>query len=183
MAATLPSLVLRTLVSGDEAEFLAAHRATSPLHPSFLHFYEEGMPFDRYLQVLEDIDRGVNLPTEHHVPTSFLFAFMGERIVGRASIRHRLNERLLVTGGHIGYAVVPEFRRRGCATAILARGLEILRHRHGVARALVTCDDDNLGSIKVIERNGGVLQDIVRDAESAAPLRRYWIGPGAAESS
>jgi len=58
-------------------------------------------------------------PLPIHVPSTFLFAFDASRIIGRVSIRHELNEFLLRVGGHIGYVVVPEFRRQGYATAIL----------------------------------------------------------------
>jgi predicted acetyltransferase len=39
---------------------------------------------------------------------------------------------------------------------------------------LVTCDEDNLASIAVIERCGGVLEDVRPDPDGA-PKRRYWI--------
>src|ERR1044071_3148985 len=104
-------LVLRLPGPNDEDEVMRAHRATSPQTPHFLHGYKEGMSFARYLELLEQRRRGVNLPS-NHVPSTFLFAFTGERIVGRVSIRHALNERLLRIGGHIGYVVVPEFRRQ-----------------------------------------------------------------------
>jgi predicted acetyltransferase len=51
--------------------------------------------------------------------STLLFAFNGERIVGRASLRHLLDDFLLRMGGHIGYVVVPEFSRQGHATTIL----------------------------------------------------------------
>jgi predicted acetyltransferase len=90
---------------------LRAHRATSPEWPTFLHYYEEGMPFARYLEILEQRARGEHVPPDQ-VPSTFLFAFDGPRIIGRVTIRHELNESLLRTGGHIGYVAVPEFRRR-----------------------------------------------------------------------
>src|SRR4030095_10550838 len=131
-------LVLRVPTQSEEAEFLRAHRATSPQVPSFLHYYEEGMPFRRYLQVLAEQEQGIGLPSPEHVPSTFLFAFLGARIVGRASIRHRLNASLERVGGHIGYVVVPEFRRRGHATTILRLSLQLARDRLGIDRALVT---------------------------------------------
>src|SRR5262249_43588479 len=108
-------LTLRRPREDEEEEFLRAHRATSREVPSFLHYYNDGMPFRRYLEVLVEQERGVNLPSTH-VPATFLLAFVGNRIVGRASIRHSLNEFLYRVGGHVGYVVVPEFRRRGYAT-------------------------------------------------------------------
>ena len=64
-------------------------------------------------------------------------------------------------GGHIGYAVVPEFRRRGYATTILDLSIQIARGKLDLTRILLTCDDDNIGSIRIIEKNGGILENIV----------------------
>jgi predicted acetyltransferase len=169
---TKSGLELRLPRLDEEQEFLAAHRATSPEVPSFLHFYEEGMPFARYLDRLRAYAADEHL-TANLVPATFRFAFLGPRIVGRISIRHRLNAFLEREGGHIGYAVVPEFRRRGYATEMLGWAVEFGRTTLGLDRLLVTCDDDNVGSIRTIEKNGGVFEDIVVARGKA--LRRYWI--------
>jgi predicted acetyltransferase len=167
-------LVLRVPRQSEEAAFLRAHRATSPSAPNFLHYYAEGMSFRRYLEVLAEQERGENLPADH-VPSTFLFAFAGTTIVGRVSIRHALNPYLERFGGHIGYVVVPEYRRQGYATAILRQALQIARQKVGLNRVLVTCDDDNVGSIKTIEKNGGVLEGVVTDPDGDKRTRRYWI--------
>ena len=167
-------LVLRRPGSGDEEEFMRAHRATTPEVPYFLHYYEQGISFNRYLEVLEQRERGVNLPPRH-VPSTFMFAFKGERIVGRVSIRHTLNEFLLRVGGHIGYVVIPEFRRQGHATAMLRLALQYAHDTLGLDQVLVTCDDDNIGSIKTIENNGGVLKEVIEGPDLSKPKRRYWI--------
>jgi len=132
------------------------------------------MSFRRYLEVLAEQERGENLPA-NHVPSTFLFAFAGTSIVGRVAIRHSLNPDLERVGGHIGYVVVPEYRRQGYATAILRQSLRIARQKLGLTRVLVTCDDDNVGSIKTIENNGGVLENIVSGPGGDSPMRRYWI--------
>lgn len=168
------SLVLRRPKQDEEDEFKRAHRATTPEVPSFLHYYKDGMSFSRYLEVLEEQERGVNLPP-NHVPSTFLFAFEGHRIVGRVSIRHTLNDFLLRVGGHIGYVVVPEFRRQGYATAMLQLALRIACDKLGIDRVLVTCDDDNVGSIRTIEKNGGVLENVITGPDLHKPKRRYWI--------
>ena len=167
-------LVLRVPGPSEEAEFLRAHRATSPSARNFLHHYQEGMSFRRYLEVLAEQERGENLPA-NHVPSTFLFAFAGTTIVGRVSIRHALNPYLERFGGHIGYVVVPEYRRQGYATAILRQSLQIAHQKLGLTRVLVTCDDDNVGSIKTIEKNGGVFESIVIPPDGDKPKRRYWI--------
>jgi predicted acetyltransferase len=92
----------------------------------------------------------------------------GDEYIGRMSIRHELNDWLAEVGGHIGYDVRRSRRREGHATAMLAAALVIARDL-GMERVLLTCDDDNIASRRVIERNGGVLED-----ERHGKLR-YWV--------
>jgi predicted acetyltransferase len=167
-------LELRLPRLNEEQEFLRAHYATTPGTPTFLHSYQEGMPFARYLDLLRQHACGENLPASY-VASTFLFAFDGPRIVGRVSLRPELNDFLRRVGGHIGYAVVPEFRRRGYATAMLRQSLEIAHRDFGLDRVLLTCDDDNVGSIRTIEKNGGVLEGVITGPDLAKPKRRYWI--------
>jgi len=93
-----------------------------------------------------------------HVPSTTLWWADGPEYLGRLTIRHRLTERLLVIGGHIGYDVRPAARRRGHAAAMLAAALPVARSL-GINPALMTCDPGNIASRKVIEANGGVLED------------------------
>jgi len=105
---------------------------------------------------------------EPFVPCTTLWWLDGTEYLGRVAIRHRLTQRLREYGGHIGYDVRPSARRRGHATAMLRAALPVAR-RLGIASALVTCDVTNVASRRVIEANGGVLED-----ERAGTLR-YWI--------
>jgi predicted acetyltransferase len=89
-------------------------------------------------------------------------------VLGKVSLRHALTPFLMDVGGHIGYAVRPSARRRGVATHALALMLPIAAAR-GIDPALVTCDDTNVGSRKVIEANGGVLEDL-RNGKL-----RFWV--------
>src|SRR5262249_59172604 len=93
--------------------------------------------------------------------------------VGRTSIGARLNDFLAERGGHVGYGVLPQHRRRGYATEILRQSLIIARAA-GVGRVLVTCDQDNVGSRTVIESCGGVLDSIVT-LDGKPPVLRFWI--------
>jgi predicted acetyltransferase len=49
----------------------------------------------------------------------------------------------------------------------------------GLERVLVTCDDDNVGSAKVIENCGGVLENLTAGRDRSVPKRRYWVETGA----
>ena len=43
----------------------------------------------------------------------------------------------------------------------------------GIPRVLMTCDKDNIGSAKSIQRNGGVLENEIE--VNGVPVQRYWI--------
>ncbi len=92
----------------------------------------------------------------------------GEDYVGRISVRHRLTDFLRDVGGHVGYYVRPSRRRRGHATAMLRAVLPYAADL-GLERVLVTCDDTNEGSRRVIEAAGGVLED-----QQGVKLR-FWL--------
>jgi predicted acetyltransferase len=102
------------------------------------------------------------------VPWSPRWWIDGDEYLGRIQIRHELTPKLLEVGGHIGYDVRRSARRQGHATAMLAAALPILA-AVGVRSALLTCDNDNIASRKVIEANGGVLE-----GERNGSLR-FWV--------
>jgi predicted acetyltransferase len=89
-----------------------------------------------------------------------------------------LDADLAEAGVHIGYGVRRGFRRRGYATAIMRQSLAVASSI-GLERALVTCDDDNVGSAKVIENCGGVLENVAAGRDGSVPKRRYWVEIGA----
>lgn len=113
-----------------------------------------------------------NPPAETFVPKTHLWAVSDERFVGRISIHHALNDALRVEGGHIGYDTVPSARGRGVATEMLRQALPVARAL-GLTEVLLTCNDTNPASIRVIERNGGTLRD-TRALAPDRPLKRYY---------
>jgi predicted acetyltransferase len=124
--------------------------------------------FRRYVgQVVSDAREDTPRPTGY-VPATTLWWMDGDEYLARISIRHRLTPPLLEWGGHIGYDVRPSARRRGYATQMLAAARPVAA-RLGIDPALITCDLDNVGSRKVIEANGGVLED-----QRAGKLR-FWM--------
>jgi predicted acetyltransferase len=165
------SLVLRPFELTDEVAALAAAQEFSDSGFDFLDFDPE-VPWERWMGLTENYRRGVDLPA-NRVRGAMLAADVDGQLVGCASIRFALNDYLAARGGHIGYGVIPRFRRRGYATAILVESINIAREE-GVGDLLVSCDDDNLGSATVIERCGGVLESVVV-ADDGTMFRRHWI--------
>lgn len=165
-------LTLRRPQLSDESTFIETALAVQREHSNFLHYYQEGMSFEEWLRVLDCRHNGLEL--NGHVPSTFYFGFVRDKIVGRLSIRHQLDEFLTYIGGHIGYFVVPEERRKGFATAMLVQSLGVAKTR-GLSRVLLTCDVDNVGSKKTIENCGGVLENIVESNAGAPSKMRFWI--------
>jgi len=114
--------------------------------------------FAAYVRWLVDQAREDAPRPAGYVPATTLWLTDGPEYLGRIAIRHRLTDRLRRAGGHIGYDVRPSARRRGYATAMLREALPVA-HGLGITTAVLTCDLDNAVSRRVIERNGGVLQD------------------------
>ena len=152
-------MILRRLTVPDEAQALAGHNELAKENWEYLLQYKPEMSWSEYLELLNFEEKGEELPTGR-VPATFLIAEVNGSLIGRSSIRHTLNDFLLNVGGHIGYGVRPNYRRMGYAKEILKQSLIYLRDL-GLDRALVSCDDDNFASAKVIESQEGVLENKV----------------------
>jgi predicted acetyltransferase len=129
--------------------------------------------FDAYLRKVDAGRRAEQLPEGWVAGTEFWLEDEG-RIIACARLRFSLTPDLENEGGHVGYDVRPSMRRRGFGTALL-RLLLVEARALGIARVRVTCDDDNIGSIKVIERNGGALAGHGVSKETGKDIRQYWF--------
>ncbi len=148
-------LRLRPLMPADESVFRTACQELAVESFEFGHGWHPESDWRDYLAKLERIRLGVGLAA-NQVPATFLLADVDGVVVGRTSIRHRLNDQLRNKGGHIGYAVRPGHRRLGYGTEILRQSLIVARSV-GVGTVLVTCDKANTASAEIIEACGGTL--------------------------
>jgi predicted acetyltransferase len=126
-----------------------------------------------YIKQCADYEAGRGLPDGWVQQSTFWLVRNGERILGCSRLRHTLTAVLEREGGHIGYDIRPGEREQGYGTLLLRLTLDKAREL-GLTRVLVTADDANVASWKVIERNGGKRDDGVY-AGRGGPLRRYWI--------
>jgi len=144
-------------------------------------FAAHGEP--RYVRRAEDLagrlrrlERGAHQRPDRPgwVPGSEYWLVDEGRILGCSRLRHRLTPELAHEGGHVGYDIRPSERRRGHGTLLLRLTCE-RAVALGLRRLRVTCDADNLGSIGVIENNGGVLDAEVPSRTRGVLIRQYWI--------
>jgi len=166
------ALLLRSFEIEDEEAAVAAHRGFVPDDFPFLLGYKDGMRWLEWIQDTERMRTGMDLPADR-VRAAFLAAIVDGHLVGRVSVRFELNEWLAREGGHIGFGVLPAYRRHGYATEMLRQAV-LLGRREGIQRLLVVSDEDNLGSATVIERCGGIF-DGPAIGEDGKAIRRYWI--------
>ncbi len=128
--------------------------------------------FESYITRIRNESFGIDLPVGYVAHTVY-WLVDGDMFLGQVDIRHQLNESLKNEGGHIGYYIRPTQRNKGYGTLALRLGIQ-KAHELGIKDVLVTCDVDNVSSSKVIQKNGGVLEDTYQ-IPNGALKNRYWI--------
>lgn len=159
-----------------KSEFMAMadeYRTAGMYH--YLTLYTKNIEnFDDYIDSLKNAANGKYLPPDWVPSSTFWLVQINKRMIGTIRIRHKLNPFLEREGGHIGYEIRPSERRKGYGKTILALSLEKAKEL-GIKQVLVTCDDDNIASVRIIEKNGGQLADKIKAEDSEVLTRRYWI--------
>ena len=112
-----------------------------------------------------------------YVPAYHFILVEDDKFIGEIHIRTHLTEKLLQYAGHIGYGINPKYWHQGYGKMMLKMALDQYKDLIEDDNILITCDDDNIASAKIIEANGGILENkvvnIVEDKEVLT--RRYWI--------
>ncbi len=112
---------------------------------------------------------------EGRVPQDVYIALDEGKMVGTLVLRYRLTEDMLKYAGHMAFSVHPDMRRRGYGKGILNMALNMCKNR-GIESVLLTCDKDNIASIRTIQSCGGTLEDEIKLGDK--PILRYWINIG-----
>jgi len=152
-------------------EFDGAHLDGAAIRPEAVESMADPETFAAWVATKSSEERADTPVPDGWVHSTARWVLDGDEVVGSVHLRHELTDHLLEEGGHIGYSVRPSARRRGIASRALAMALEECRAR-GIDPVLLTCDDANVASARVIEANGGVLEDV------RAGTRRYWVALG-----
>jgi predicted acetyltransferase len=130
--------------------------------------------FREYIRDLAKESQGIDLPPGIVPMTTFWMVTLGDRILGISVLRHHLTPALEHHGGHIGYIIRPSQRRKGYGSIILALTLEKANVK-GIRRVRITCDASNTASVRIIEKNGGILSGQVESKSTGKWISQYWI--------
>ncbi len=144
-----------------------------PVHGEF---YEDAYShFPRYVESLINESQGV-LAHRFQVPCHHFWMLSPEgEVVGAIRVRHDLSIPFLAfEGGHIGYDIAPKYRELGYGYQILSLGL-IEAKKIGLSEILITADEDNVASRKIIEANGGKFERMIFGKVYPHPIARYWV--------
>lgn len=136
--------------------------------------FESLEAFAQFIRMLDDCENGI-LDKKYCSTTSYFVVNDEGRLIGATSLRHYLTIDGFNTWGHIGYGIRPSERRKGCATEILRMMLAEAKSRK-LYKALIGAHSSNVGSCRVIEKCGSILENIVPDPnEPEKFINRYWI--------
>ncbi|MGF1694470.1 GNAT family N-acetyltransferase [Vibrio lamellibrachiae] len=130
--------------------------------------------FPAMIDRLASYSRGEQLATVFVANSSYWLINTNEKVVGCSNLRHDLNDELLVLGGHIGYGIKPSERKKGYAKLILKLTLP-RANSNGITKALLTVNKANLGSVKAIQSNGGVLEAEKKVSGQEGLVQYYWV--------
>ena len=132
--------------------------------------------FDNYIvSPLIDTMNGVNLP-QGFVPATEFWIIKDEKFAGRICLRHHLTEFMAKYIGHIGYMVVPSFRKQGIAKTALKYILQEA-YKMSLSEVLIICEEDNDISKHMLinaMNNFGGYEDTPQE-KSGKKMLRYWI--------
>ncbi len=107
-----------------------------------------------FLKRLKDDRNGINLE-KNKIAYTIYWLVNGKKYIGTLRLNKRLNKKLRIRGGHIGYVIRPSERKKGYGAKILRLGL-LKAKTKGLKKVLIDCRENNIASKKIIEANGGV---------------------------
>ncbi|MSU56299.1 MAG: GNAT family N-acetyltransferase [Candidatus Taylorbacteria bacterium] len=170
MKLVLPSIEYEESFRGYLKELETLGRSATEVDSETL--FKQSSSFEDFVTKLRAGAEGKFLP-EGYVPHTTYWLVEGERFIGGVNIRHRLTDHLREIGGHIGYAIRPSERGKGYGNKILELALPKAKEL-GIIQVRITCNEDNIASRKIIEKNGGVFDGTATTPDGTIK-RRYWI--------
>lgn len=138
--------------------------------PSFL--LSDKAVFEKYLEDIFAQADSPRSPGTDHAPFLMWWWVEGDKYLGRISLRLHLTEKLELYGGHVGYDIRPTERSKGYGSAMFSSLLPIAKAL-GFTELLMICEEENISSRAIIEKNGGRFYDAVTDENRCLHLRFF----------
>ncbi|WP_105615813.1 GNAT family N-acetyltransferase [Vallitalea okinawensis] len=129
--------------------------------------------FKEFVTDLINFSKGINIP-EDWVPCSSFWLIDRDEVVGVIRIRHRVDNDYLQMIGHIGYEIKSSKRKRGYGSRLLELGLKEAK-KLGLEEVLVTCNEDNIGSLRIINKFNGEYKKSFIDDETGKTVLQYKV--------
>ena len=142
---------------------------------SYKDFTEEEIRkfFPRYVEFTLNCEKKETIEKKDWIEADSYFICKDGKMIGEISFRKRLNPYLLKNSlGHIGYKIKYSERRKGYCSEALKLMLE-KAWNEGYTELMISCKENNIGSAKVIEKNGGVLNRL--NNINGKIEKEYWI--------
>lgn len=114
--------------------------------------------YKKWLVKSDNISKNIELE-DWMVPQDVYWLYINGKPVGFGKLRHYLNDKLRIEGGHCGYAIRPSSRGNGYGKLLLKLMLEEAK-KLNIDKLLITVNNDNAASIRTAVSNGGIIENI-----------------------
>lgn len=143
-----------------------------------IEIFEYIESWDLECKIFED---EATVPPGYSIGFQWLYIDEEDNVVGMVNFRPKALQHpsLKLYGGHIGYNVRPDKQGQGIGTSMLKDFLKIVKKQYAktydIDKVLITCNDSNEGSRKIILNNGGEFEKKIYCPYENGYLERYWI--------
>ncbi|MDF1617979.1 GNAT family N-acetyltransferase [Petrocella sp. FN5] len=143
-------------------------------YESYTHYVKAEKNFSEFMNELIDMSEGVNIKKGWAPCSSYWLIDNNEEVIGVIRIRHRVDNDSLEMAGHIGYEIKSSKRKKGYGQRLLELGLMEAR-KIGLQKVLITCDEDNVASKRMIEKCKSKYKKSIFDEESGKNILQYEV--------
>lgn len=130
--------------------------------------------FAAFVQELDEEAKGLNLPPDIPPQQTYFLVKDHTTVIGEVRFRPHVKPPYEDRNGHIGYNLRPRYRGQGFGTRALALVLEEAR-RCGLPGVQIPIEGDNPASVRIVEKNGGVLYRQVTNTRTGETIACYWV--------
>ena len=130
--------------------------------------------FEEFVTDLTNSSKGINLQDGWAPCSCYWLVDDSGEVIGVIRIRHRVDSDFLQMIGHIGYEIKSSRRKEGYGRKLLELGLTEAR-KMGLEKVLITCDEDNIASLRIIQKFNGKYKKLFVDDESGKNVLQYEV--------